>query len=264
MAAALDVFAGPEPGDPFVIVQPERSFVDELQHRTNTLRIGVARTAWGGLDIDSTVLDVVDATAKLLLELGHEVVELLPPLDLETLMRAVTGPVILGLADLGATASALGREIGPDSVEPVNLALYERAARMSAADALAVFEAMRKARADMGMATEGFDVVVTPTMPAPVPRHGLYSTVRDDVSAEEHLENEVRNFGFLGIYNVTGQPSVTLPLGHGDDGLPIGVQFAARFAGEATLVRLARDIEEALPWQGRQPTVHATHSRAAG
>ena len=264
MAAALDVFAGPEPGDPFVIVQPERSFVDELQHRTNTLRIGVARTAWGGLDIDSTVLDVVDATAKLLLELGHEVVELLPPLDLETLMRAVTGPVILGLADLGATASALGREIGPDSVEPVNLALYERAARMSAADALAVFEAMRKARADMGMATEGFDVVVTPTMPAPVPRHGLYSTVRDDVSAEEHLENEVRNFGFLGIYNVTGQPSVTLPLGHGDDGLPIGVQFAARFAGEATLVRLARDIEEALPWQGRQPTVHATHSRVAG
>ena len=94
----------------------------------------------------------------------------------------------MGLADLEGTAKALGRSIGPDTVEPVNLALYERAARMSATDTLAVFEAMRKARADMGLATAAFDVVVTPSLPITVPPHGRYSTVRDDVSVDVKKE----------------------------------------------------------------------------
>ena len=59
--------------------------------------------------------------------------------------------------------------------------------------------------------------------------------------------------------NVTGQPSVTLPLGFSDSNLPVGVQFVARFADEATLVRVARDVEEARPWASAQPVVHATH-----
>ena len=257
MAAALDVFSGPEPGDPFIIARPERPFSDELQYPTTRLRIGLARTSWGDRDVDAEVLAAVDATATLLEELGHEVEEIDSPVDVETLRRALTGPLVLGLADLGGAAKSLGREIGPDTVEPVNLALYERAAGMSAADALVVFEDMRKARVAMSLATQQFDVVVTPTMPMTVPAHGLYSTVRDDVSVDEYLANEVRNFGFLGIYNVTGQPSLTLPLGCSENGLPIGVQFAARFADEATLMRLARDIEEARPWSGRYPAVHA-------
>ena len=259
LAAALDVFSGAKPGDPFVIVQPARDFTRELECPSETLRIGLARSAWGGCSVDPGVLAVVDATALLLQELGHKVEEIEPPMDLETLSEAVKGPLILGLADLDDTARSLGAEVGLESVEPVNLALYELAAKMSAADTLAVLEAMRKARAEMGLATHDYDVVVTPSMPIPVPPHGLYSTVRDDVSAEEHLSNEVKHFGFLGIYNVTGQPSVSLPLGFSDDGLPVGVQFAARFADEATLVRLARDLEEARPWIGKNPRVHACH-----
>jgi len=257
MAAALDVFSGPEPGDPFIIARPERPFSDELQYPTTRLRIGLARTSWGDRDVEAEVLAAVDVTGTLLEELGHEVEEIDSPIDVETLRRALIGPLVLGLADLSEAAKSLGREIGPDTVEPVNLALYERAAGMSAADALVVFEDMRKARVAMSLATQQYDVVVTPTMPMTVPAHGLYSTVRDDVSVDEYLANEVRNFGFLGIYNVTGQPSLTLPLGCSDKGLPIGVQFAARFADEATLMRLARDIEEARPWSGRYPAVHA-------
>ena len=173
--------------------------------------------------------------------------------------RAVSGPVILGMAGLEHTAPALGREVGPDTVEPVNLALYECAARMSASDALEVFEEMRQARVDVSVASQQFDVVVTPTVPIPVPPHGRYPTVRGEVSAQEQLTNEVRNFGILGIYNVTGQPSVTLPLGFNDSNRRVGVQFVARLADEATLVRVARDVAEAQPWASALPVVHATH-----
>ncbi len=75
------------------------------------------------------------------------------------------------------------------------------------------------------------------------------------------MKGDIRLFQYLGVFNITGQPSVSLPLARGADGLPIGIQLAARFGGEATLVKIARDLEEAMPWQTRIPPVHASRLR---
>ena len=71
------------------------------------------------------------------------------------------------------------------------------------------------------------------------------------------MKGDIRLFQYLGVFNVTGQPSVSLPLAEGADGLPIGIQLAAGLGDEALLVRIARDLEEAMPWHTRLPTIHA-------
>ncbi|MBT5674466.1 MAG: amidase, partial [Rhodospirillaceae bacterium] len=99
----------------------------------------------------------------------------------------------------------------------------------------------------------------TPALPSTARPHGEYSTTREDLSAEEYMKGDIRLFQFLGVFNVTGQPSVSLPLAQGSDGLPIGVQLAGRLGDEAVLVRVARDLEEAMPWYARTPPVHAAN-----
>ena len=75
------------------------------------------------------------------------------------------------------------------------------------------------------------------------------------------MKGDIRLFQYLGVFNVTGQPSVSLPLVCGADGLPIGIQLVARFGDEATLVKIARDLEEAMPWHTHIPPVHASRPR---
>ena len=109
-----------------------------------------------------------------------------------------------------------------------------------------------------GLATAGYVLILTPTMPNAALPHGTYSTTRDDLSAEDYLKGDISVFQYLGVFNVTGQPSVTLPLWESEDGLPIGIQIAAPFGEENALVRIARDLEDAYPWSGRLPPLHAS------
>ncbi|WP_292070533.1 amidase family protein [Mesorhizobium sp.] len=81
MSAALDIFSGPHPGDPFIIVQPNRQYVEELSQPTGTLRVGVARTSWGAVDLEPEVLHAVESTASLLEDMGHTVKEIGPPYE---------------------------------------------------------------------------------------------------------------------------------------------------------------------------------------
>jgi amidase len=118
---------------------------------------------------------------------------------------------------------------------------------------------MRKVRADVGMATEKFDVLLTPSMPRTAQPHGLYATTNENLSTDEFWKGDTGLYQFMGAFNVTGQPSISLPLGQSSDGLPIGIQIVAGFGHEAILIRLARDLEEAMPWIGRLPPVHTGH-----
>lgn len=257
MAAALDVFSGPEPGDPFIIAQPERPYRDELQRPTGKLRVGLARTAWGRVPIAADVLAVLDETAALLAAMGHEIEEISAPAASEDIMVGVMGGFNLGLADMPALARSLGKPLDSTTVEPVLLKLTEQTLAMSPAEIVNVFEVMRKIRHDVGVATQRFDILLTPTTPVTAPEHGRFATTREDLSAADFSQGDTTLFTFLGTFNATGQPSVSLPLGLDGNGMPIGIQVVGRFADEATLVRVARDLEEARPWSGLRAPVHA-------
>ncbi|MER9971799.1 amidase family protein [Mesorhizobium sp. M0060] len=106
---------------------------------------------------------------------------------------------------------------------------------------------MRKVRADVGEATKGFDILLTPSMPCTALPHSIKTTLSEGVSLDQFRDTYQSLYQYLGVFNVTGQPSVTLPLFHDGEGLPIGIQIVARFGDEATLVRFACDLEQATP-----------------
>ena len=261
MAAALDAFSGPHPGDAFTIVQPSRPYVEELSQRTGTLRVGLARTTWGLLPVEPEVLRAVDSIASLLEEMGHQVTEIKPPFDFDEYVKMALLRSDLDAPSREAQARVMGRTIGPDTLEPVNFKYYERARKQSAARGLSMSdeyeEAVRRMRMRVAEATHSFDILLTPTQPIVAhPHGGTYALTDTTLSAEEWTRHAYKGC-HLPIFNVTGQPAVSLPLAQGSDGMPIGLQIVGRFGDEATLVRVARDLEEARPWKDRRPKILA-------
>ncbi|CAN7142626.1 amidase [Mesorhizobium amorphae] len=127
MAAALDVFSGPHPGDPFIIVQPNRPYVAELSQPTGRLHVGVAITPWGGINLDPEVLNAVATTAAILEEMGHTLTEIInPPFEPVEYSSLYLDPTTAH--SLEAAARAIGRDINADTLEPLNLKMYEFAA----------------------------------------------------------------------------------------------------------------------------------------
>lgn len=256
MAAALDVFSGPHPGDPFTIVQPDRPYMEELSQPTGRLRVGVARTSWGAVNLDPEVLRAIEATATLLQEMGHSVQDINPPYEPSEYRRIYLAPASASM--LEEAARAMGRVISAETLEPVNLKRYEFSRDLPLSRAADVQEALRRMRFQVGEAIHAFDISLTPTMPiVAVPHGGIYSATDPAVSAEGYVEASTAICQYTEVFNVTGQPSVSLPLAQSASGLPIGVQIVGRFGDEATLVRVARDLEEARPWSDRQPRVRA-------
>ncbi|MDA9445868.1 amidase [Bradyrhizobium sp. CCBAU 21360] len=262
MAAALDVFSGPYPGDPFVIVQPNCPYVAELAQPAGILRVGLARTKWGEIDVEPEVLSALDSTAALLEEMGHIVTEIEPPCEpaerKKLRFRILNGLSQLGAASLESAARTLGRAINADTLEPINLKFYEWSRDSQVFSLGDLDDALRSMRFQVGEAIYPFDIVLTPTMPTVALPHGdVYSTTNPTLTAEEFRDASEALYQYLGVFNVTGHPSLSLPLAQSHSGLPIGLQIVGRFGDEATLVRIARDLEEARPWDQRRPGMRA-------
>ncbi|TGQ49584.1 amidase, partial [Mesorhizobium sp. M1C.F.Ca.ET.193.01.1.1] len=257
MAGALDAFSDPYPGDPFIIVRPNRSYVEELSQPTGTLRVGVARTKWGEVDCEPEVLNAVESTAALLEEMGHNVTDIEPPYEPIEYLRSNLAKTFFFATSLEETARTLGRPINADTLEPINLKLYEygRNSQRRPGDAE---EGYRRMRRRVGEAIHAFDILLTPTMPmVALPHGGLNSTINPTLSAEEFKAADAAHIQYTGVFNVSGQPAVSLPLAQSASGLPIGIQIVGRFGDEGTLVRIARDLEEARPWNKRRPKTWA-------
>ncbi|MER9032852.1 amidase [Mesorhizobium sp. M0730] len=257
MAAALDVFSGPHPGDPFIIVQADRPYVSELSQPTGVLRIGVARTRWGAVDIEPDVMHAVDSTARLLEEMGHTVIDIEAPFQVEDARKIWLGLRSLSSGSLEVSAQDMGRSLNAETLEPVTLKLNEYGKNLPPSYSREVHEALRIMRLRVGEALHPFDIVVTPTMPTVAFQNGIYDTTNPTISAEDFMKAEAALYSQVSVFNITGQPSVSLPLAQSADGLPIGVQIVSRFGEEATLVRVARDLEEAIPWAARRPPMFA-------
>ncbi|WP_457662590.1 amidase [Sinorhizobium medicae] len=258
MAAALDVFSGSHPGDPFIIIQPDRPYMLELDEPTGGLRVGVARTKWGAVDLEPEVLDAVDRTASILKEMGHEVMEIAPPYDQAEKMKISLCNSSLRAKSLEQTARSMGRPLNADTLEPISLKLFEFGRAGNPVDIGEHLENIRRFRYEVGRAMAPFDILLTPTMPMVAPLHGgVYCTTNPTLSAVEFVEADNAFYQYLGVFNVTGHPSVSLPLAQSSGGLPIGLQIVGRFGDEATLVRISRDLEHAAPWRDRRPGILA-------
>jgi len=250
-AALLDVMAGYEPGDPYWAPPPERPFAQDVLRSPRTLRVAVTTTTPSGASVDPVCAAAAEDAGRLLAELGHEVVEATPPwVDPDLVHTFIVvwqiGPALHPVAD-------------PSLLTPLNRELAESARACSAADyGRAVARLHAFARKVVGFWTD-HDVVVTPTLALPPVSIGWQSAV--DGAVEQLLRNGEFT-PFTAVVNLTGQPAASVPFAWSEAGLPIGVHAIGPPAGDALVLQLAAQVEEARPWSDRRPPSSALRPAA--
>jgi amidase len=258
-AALLDVSAVPFPGDGVIAPPPGRPFAAEVGADPGALRIGLLDHALGG-DTHPECTAAARRAAQLLDGLGHHVEEAHPePLDrLVGDLSFLASWTVNCKANLIRLADLLGRDLGPDDVEPTTWALAEMAADFSAVDLAKAQAAQHRFRREMAAwwRPDGdYDLLLTPSVAAPPPRIGDLLAV-----PEEPLRPLLRSAplaAFTTWFNTTGQPAISLPVHRTPDGLPIGAQLAAAYAREDVLLAVAAQLEAELRWAELLPPVHA-------
>jgi amidase len=257
-AALLDAVAGPDPGAPGHPVPPARPYREQIGTPPSRLRIAWTTTPASGAKIDPECEKAVHETVRLLESLGHTLIEDRPRYDWDAFLENVN--VIwgaFGVASIDFASAMTGRKPGPDNLEAVTLASYEDGKRYSAIDLLNAMTHCNLVSRQVGPFFEKVDVLVTPTIarqPAPL---GELNQNREGMTAMEWTRQVFSYVPFTPLFNVTGQPAISLPLHWSADGLPVGVQIAGRFGDEATLLRLAAQLEQARPWSAKLPPIHA-------
>jgi amidase len=258
-AAMLDWTGTPEDDSPYAPPPKARPYMDEIVTPPGRLRIGFSTEtplqAPLGINPSAEVQAVFDATVKLMGELGHTLIEHKSfGIDWFNLYRAqacVSGGMFA--ATIEDWKKVLGREPQEDDMEPLAWASYRASMDLTAENVGWGLQTLRLMTRQILRAWRDFDVLLTPVTLTASPAIGHLDPV--NVEPREFNRRQARVFGYTPTFNMTGQPSLSLPLGMSDDGLPIGMMFTARYGDEATLFRIAAQLEEARPWRDRRPMV---------
>jgi amidase len=248
------------PGDPFVIKQPEHPYLQQIDAPVAPLRIAWTTHSWQpGTRVDPEVMRCVEQVASLLAAQGHAVVEDSPLFEYETFLRAICVGWAFGFdVEIDELAVLMGRRVDHTTLEPVTLAYYEFARSLKPADVVWAERIANQLRRGVGHFFERYDLLITPTlMQLPEPL-GRYAQARSDLDFYQFFRLCDELCVHMPLFNLTGQPAISLPLGVSATGLPIGVQLVARFGREDLLLRLANMFEQALPWRERTPAVHVS------
>lgn len=251
-AAMLDALAWDDPGRGYG--KPgQGGYLDQLQRPPQRLRIAVMRTPMLDLPVDPVCLAALDDAVQLCAELGHRIEEAQPAIDMQAAMRDSGTISVAGLAArIAAREAQLGRAVSAGDLEPVNMEMLGWGRQLSAVDYMRAQEGLRQTARDMAAFMQRFDLILSPTMTWAPPRLGV---VDMDLPLAEFGPLATRSSAFTIVYNITGQPAMSVPLHWSDEGLPVGVMFAGRFGAERSLLQLAAQLEQARPWFDRLPAL---------
>ena len=270
-AAMLDATAGPDAGAPYAAPARQRSYLEETQTPPGRLRIAFSSAPLFGHSVHPDCVAGLQESAKLLASLGHAVEEAGPVIDRDACAIAFV-TVLAGemRADIEATARLAGKPVRSADFELSTFAMGLLGRTVSAADYATASRTLQAAARQTAQFFQQYDVLVTPTLGAPPV---LIGTLQPS-AAEQRILKVVNRLnagwllGALGIikplarktfdyipftplFNVSGQPAMSVPLHWNAAGLPIGMQFVARLGEEPTLLRLAAQLEQARPWAHR-------------
>ena len=272
-AAMLDATCAPDIGAPYIIATPERPYMEEIEQDPGKLSIGFSTRSPIGTPVHPEIVNATLETAKLLEKLGHRVEEAEPDADGEVLAKTFLsmyfGEVAANIDEL---QNVLGRKPKPEDVERLTWILGLLGHATSAYSFVKAMREWGKASRAMGRFHEKYDLYLTPTVAYPPARIGelkpkkielsalkliaglklgkllLMTGIRDKIA----IENMSRT-PFTQLANFTGQPAMSVPLHWTSDGLPCGMHFIAPFGDEATLFRLASQLENEKPWFDKRP-----------
>jgi len=255
-ALLLDATSGWMPGDPYCAPAPARPFIKEVGADPGKLRIAWFAEAPLGTPIHEDCVAAVEDAAKLLAGLGHEVVHAAPGISGELMWNSFMAVWAAGVAWTIENANFLtGRTPAEGELEPNTRALYETGKKVSASDYLLSVQYFQMLSRQIAEFMKNYDLMLTPTLGSPPLKLGSFVPTPEDPMAGMKVATEF--VPFTPLCNVTGQPAMSLPLYWNAELLPIGTHFIGRYGDEATLFRLASQLEQARPWAGRRPPVCA-------
>ena len=274
-AALIDVMAGPGAGDPYSVPPLERPLAEEVGAPPGRLRVAFTSGSLFGKATHPEAKAAVESAARLLSELGHEVEEARPEFDRERLVRAYLTQIAAGVAvEIEEMGRWVGRKPSPAYFEPATWFLFQIGRHLSAAELQQAHDAAQAAGRSLAAFFSRYDLLVTPTLAYPPVRLGELALKTIEKAALATLRaipagpalrailsqlagTSLERTPNTQLFNQTGQPAVSLPLHQTADGLPVGVQFAARYAEDGLLMRVASQIEAARPWKDRLPRIVA-------
>ena len=251
-ALLLDVLAGYEPGDATWAPRPAEAYTLAMRRDPGRLRIAMSLANVLEVDADPEVVHGLHSAAALLRDLGHEVVEASPALpspDSLDIFLQVFGPGIALGVGLGERVA--GRPPEDGEIEPMTRAVLELARALPSTGYLAALAQLQLlARGTVAFFAD-YDLLLTPvlsTRPLPI---GELHGCGDEPLADLHRSGKFAPY--TALFNITGQPALSLPVGIGEDGLPTAVQLVGHPLGEETLLQVASQVEAARPWADRRP-----------
>jgi amidase len=255
-ATLLDATSGPDIGDPYWAPAPARPFIEEVGADPGNLKIAVSTQALTGGAVHEDCLAAVEDAAALCRDLGHELVEadLSGAGEPEAFMQAFN---VLWYSGCASTIDTIARMGGippqADYFEPLTWAIYEIGREFSASDYLTALRTIQSASREVGKFFADYDVLLTPVLAEPPVNIGTFDA--PESNPMQAWERIVEFAPFTATFNATGQPAMSVPLYWNRDNLPVGTHFVGRFGDEATLFRLAAQLEEARPWATRRPLI---------
>ena len=276
-AAMLDAISGPDVGAPYWAAAPERPFLEEVEQPTGKLRIAFTSKPLLGHSVHDDCKAALADAVSLLESLGHDLIESEPPADRERFNRAFLTMVCGEIhADLKDAEKLVGRAATPADVEYTTWALNLLGGSISAGEFVFAEHYLRSSARRMGEFFENFDLLLTPTMSVPpFPTGSLQPPAHERTlikflgrlragnvlkllgALEKSAEKVFDVIPYEPLFNVSGQPAMSVPLYWNAQNLPIGVHFVGRYGDEATLFRMASQLEQARPWMNRRPPVSA-------
>ncbi|WP_207282225.1 amidase [Pseudomonas sp. FW300-N2F2] len=260
-AALLDATKGAAVGDPFEIVKTQHSYLAETTREPGSLRIGLLLHPLNATRCAEPIAEATRNVAVQLQGLGHSVEEVRLDIGLswdgfiEMNARFWSANTA---AWINAIAAGTGRPIDATTLEPATLSLHQMGSRLTAIDLLEAMYSRNLVTRSMGHFFCKYDVLLSPTLPALPPAIGSYNDGQQHLDGRGWIDRVFTHSPFTALANVTGSPSMSMPLAFDpESGLPIGMQFSAGFGREDSLLRLAGQLERALPWAARKPEVWA-------
>jgi amidase len=274
-AAMLDATQGPDAGAPFVIPPPQKTYMQEIEDRPGRLRIAFNTKSPIDTAVHPECIQAVEQTVRLLEELGHQVEEARPEVDGQALAK---GLLILYSTEITVLfdqlTPLLGRKLRPSDVETVTWTLGLLGRNYSAGQIVKANREWELAGRITGRFHEKYDLYLTPTVAYPPVKIGELALkpiervllkvinslrlgrllIASGITDKLAVEN-LAKVPFTQLANFTGQPAMSVPLHWTPENLPCGVQFMGRYGDEATLLRLAAQLEEAQPWFDKRPPI---------